>query len=171
MSPFLFASKFLSLLMQIGIISDTHNILPKSVFKYFKDVEYIFHAGDIGRLEILEELKQIAPLIAVYGNIDETKIKMVIPPIFYITLKGRILCLVHDIGNVKNFSYELFRTNKNADIIIHGHTHQPSYEIYQKKIFINPGSASYPRMQKSGTIAIVSFDKYTLLHEFINLED
>lgn len=157
--------------MQIGIISDTHNVLPKSVFKYFKNVEHIFHAGDIGNLIILDDLKQIAPVTAIYGNIDDGKTKKAVPSIKFKNFESRLICLVHDIGSVKNFSYELFKTNKNADIIIHGHTHRPTCETYQKRIFINPGSASYPRTLSTGTIAIVDFNKINFSHEFIKLED
>ena len=156
--------------MQIGIISDTHNILPKPVFKYFKNVDHIFHAGDIGSLSILKELKQIAPVSAIYGNIDDGSIRNVVPSILFENFENRVICLVHDIGSVKNFSYELFKTNKNADIIIHGHTHRPAYERYQKIIFINPGSASYPRTLNTGTIAIAEFDKNNFSYEFIEIE-
>jgi uncharacterized protein len=156
--------------MQIGIISDTHNILPKSVFKYFSNVDHIFHAGDIGSLNILEDLKQIAPVSAIYGNIDDSSIRNVVPSILFENFEDRFICLVHDIGSVKNFSYELFKTQKNADIIIHGHTHRPSYEIYQNRIFINPGSVSYPRTLSKGTIAIAEFDKNNFTHRFIEIE-
>ena len=157
--------------MQIGIISDTHNILPKSVFKYFTNADYILHAGDIGDLKIIDDLKQLAPVIAVHGNIDDGKIKKEIPPISFDILDNCAICLVHDIGSIKNFSYELFKNGRKADIVIYGHTHEPTCETYQKTIFINPGSASYPRTQKLGTIAIVNFDGNSFSHQFIELKD
>jgi uncharacterized protein len=155
--------------MRLGIISDTHNTLPKAVFKHFANVDYIFHAGDIGGLNIIEDLKKLAPVIAIHGNIDGGNTKKEIPANYYDTLESQKICLVHDLGNVKNFSYELFKNGRKADLVIHGHTHKPSFEIYQKTIFINPGSASYPRMQKSGTIAIVKFEGNSFSHQFIEL--
>ena len=155
--------------MQLGIISDTHNILPKAILKHFKNVDYIFHAGDIGDLKIIEELKKLAPVIAVHGNIDGRNTKQKIPAIYYDTLQGQKICLIHDIGSVKNFSYELFKNGRKVDLVIFGHVHKPSFEIYQKTIFLNPGSASYPRTQKSGTIAIVNFEGNSFSHQFIDL--
>ena len=114
--------------MKIGIISDTHNILPKKIESYFEDVDHIFHAGDIGNINIIEELKNLAPVSAVFGNIDSGEIKHLIPSIVFEDFEDRIICLVHDIKNVKQFSYELFKSNRNADIIVHGHTHYPSVE-------------------------------------------
>ena len=156
--------------MKIGIISDTHNILPKTVRKHFTNVEYIFHAGDIGDLKIIDDLKQLAPVIAVHGNIDGDKIKKIIPSVFFDTLENHAICLIHDIGSIKNFSYELFKSGRKADIVIYGHTHKPTCETYQKTIYINPGSASFPRTQRFGTIAIANFDENSFSHQFINLE-
>ena len=101
--------------MQLGIISDTHNTLPKSVFKHFENVDYIYHAGDIGDLKIIDELKKIAPVYAVYGNIDNGETRKKIPAMLYEEIEGFQICLIHDIGNVKNFSYELFKNGKKAD--------------------------------------------------------
>jgi putative phosphoesterase len=157
--------------MQIGIISDTHNILPKSVFEHFKNVNYIFHAGDIGNFKIIDELKKIAPVYAIYGNIDSGETRKKVPAIKYIEIEGFIICLVHDIGSVKNFCYELFKNGKKADIVIFGHMHKPSYEVYQKTTFINPGSASYPRNHKNGTVAIIDLDGNSISHRFIDLKD
>jgi len=157
--------------MLLGIISDTHNILPNSVFKHFENVDYIFHAGDIGDIKIIDELKKLAPVYAVYGNIDNGETRIKVPGIHYDEIEGNKICLIHDIGSVKNFCYELFKNEKKADLVIFGHMHKPSYEIFQKTIFINPGSASYPRNQKHGTIALVNFDGKSISHRFIDLED
>jgi len=167
----LFASKFIPLPMQIGIISDTHNILPKSIFKYFKNVDYIFHAGDIGDLKIIDDLKKLAPVFAVHGNIDGGITRKNIPPILYNSVNGISICLIHDIGSIKNFSYELFKNGKKVDLVIFGHMHRPSYEVYQKTAFINPGSASYPRNHKCGSIALVNLDGNSISHQFIDLKD
>jgi len=157
--------------MQLGIISDTHNILPESVFKHFESVDYIFHAGDIGDLKIIDELEKMAPVIAVHGNIDGGMTRKEIPAIYYDTINGISICQIHDIGSVKNFSYELFKNGKKVDLVIFGHMHRPSYEVYQKTAFINPGSASYPRNHKYGTIAMINLNGKSITHQFIDLED
>ena len=103
--------------MQIGIISDTHGFLSPSVFNQFKDVEQIFHAGDIGGIEIIKQLEQIAPVRAVCGNMDDWNIKRNFPPVLFSAQADKIICLVHDIGNKKKFCYELFKKNQKAVFI------------------------------------------------------
>ena len=155
--------------MQLGIISDTHNILPQSVRNHFNQVDYIFHAGDIGNWNILEQLKKIAPVIAVYGNIDSGKTKNELQASRLIDLNGFNIFMTHDIGNFKNFKYELFKKNINADLVIFGHTHEPFFAEYQKTIFLNPGSVSYPRALKTGTIVLAKIQKKLFSHRFINI--
>lgn len=157
--------------MKIGIISDTHNILSNTIYRYFEDVEHIFHAGDIGNIKILDDLRKIAPVSAVYGNIDDAQIKHLIPGIIFEEFENKIICLVHNIGSVKHFSYDLFKKNRTANIIIHGHTHHPSFDEYQNKIFINPGSASFPRNLSNRTIAKIEFDNLNFSHKFIEIKD
>ena len=55
---------------KIGLISDTHGYLDESVFKHFKDVDEIWHAGDFGTIELADQLAEFKPLRGVYGNID-----------------------------------------------------------------------------------------------------
>lgn len=155
--------------MDIGLISDSHGIISPQVFKHFEHVKYIFHAGDIGQWDIIAELEKIAPVIAVNGNIDNWHIKKNIPSISFTPVESRIICLVHDIGNIKKFSFELFKIDKKVDIVIHGHTHRPSYETYQNIVFVNPGSCTFSGSRKNGTIAILSLNKKEISHRFIEL--
>ena len=57
-------------LITVGVISDTHGLLRKDVFQVFKNADYILHAGDVGNQAILDELKKLAPLTVVRGNMD-----------------------------------------------------------------------------------------------------
>ena len=56
---------------KIGVLSDTHGHLPKEVYEFFKDVDLIIHAGDIGSVDVLNELQAFKKTVAVYGNIDD----------------------------------------------------------------------------------------------------
>ena len=64
---------------RIGIISDTHGYLDEKVFDYFKDVDLIWHAGDIGTQEVMDKLKAFKPLYAVHGNIDGHELRAEFP--------------------------------------------------------------------------------------------
>ncbi len=144
--------------MHIGLISDTHNLLPKEVFSIFSNVDIIFHAGDIGSPKILNELEQIAPVKAVYGNVDTFPLVTELRPKFYFKSDNLNICVTHIIGSPKTFAYTLLRDKKEIDIVISGHTHQPQNIVFHHIRFINPGSASYPRQSSRGSVAILTTD-------------
>jgi putative phosphoesterase len=157
--------------MKIGIISDTHSILPGSVFDIFRDVSHIFHAGDIGNQEIIHGLEIIAPVHAVYGNVDTWPLVIKYPDMYLTTLQNRRICLIHDIIKPKYFSYQLFKKNIEADIIIHGHTHVAHTEFFRNCLYINPGSASKPRGRQNGTVAILDLSINQLKPTFIEIKE
>jgi putative phosphoesterase len=64
---------------QIGLLSDTHNFLHPELFKFFKNCDEIWHAGDFGNINIANELSNFKPVRAVYGNIDGKEIRIVYP--------------------------------------------------------------------------------------------
>jgi putative phosphoesterase len=155
--------------MKIGLISDTHGILPKEVFSIFPGVDLIFHAGDIGSPKILTELEQIAPVKAVYGNVDTFPLSTELNSKFYYKSDHFKICMTHIIGLPKNFAFELLRDKREIDIVIFGHTHKPEHTTFQKIHFINPGSACYPRGSKRGSVAILDISEKELQPEFIYL--
>ncbi len=157
--------------MKIGLISDTHNKLPAAVFEVFKDVQQIIHAGDIGSEDIINDLSAIAPVKAVYGNMDTFPVVSRYNRIDFFKLAGRTICLTHIIGKPENFAYQLFKMNKKADIVISGHTHQYEHKIYNNIHFINPGSASMPKYTKNGTVAILEISDKAVEVELIHLEE
>ena len=61
--------------MRLGIISDTHGLLRPQVFDLFKEVDHILHGGDVGKPEILTDLETLAPVTAVYGNVDDRELR------------------------------------------------------------------------------------------------
>ena len=144
--------------MKIGIVSDTHNLLPKEVFEYFSDVQHIIHAGDIGGEGIITDLESIAPVFAVYGNMDSHPLVTNLNRIFFFELGGFKFCVTHIIGSAKSFAYELFKMEKEIDIIIYGHTHLAEKTSYNDILFINPGSASSPKHGTSRSVAVLKIE-------------
>ena len=63
--------------MKIGLISDTHSHLYPKVFEYFKEVDEIWHAGDVGSFGVIEQLEKFKPLYGVFGNIDSHQVRTV----------------------------------------------------------------------------------------------
>src|SRR5699024_12548655 len=66
-------------MIKVGLISDTHSYLDPQVAEYFSDCDEIWHAGDLGTIDVADELRKVAPLIGVYGNIDGTVIRQELP--------------------------------------------------------------------------------------------
>ena len=133
--------------MEIGIISDTHNKLPDEIFGIFEGVDIILHAGDIGSMDIITRLNQIAPTKAVYGNTDIYSIASVLPSKLKIEIENLNFLLIHNIGNIKNFSWKILRGDYKPipDVVVYGHTHAPTFSRNSEILFINPGSAGLPR--------------------------
>jgi len=159
--------------MKIGLISDTHNYLPSAVQIAFDDADLIFHAGDIGSMEILDRLKQIAPVRAVYGNTDIYSIASLLPSRLFFTLEGFRIFLTHNIGSVKNFAWRIKRGDlpEVPDIVIFGHTHRPSFQKLGECYFINPGSAGQPRRGEQPTVMKIEIkEKEMVGYQIINLK-
>ncbi len=142
--------------MKIGLISDTHGHLPADVFTIFSDVDLIIHAGDVGSENVLIDLQALAPVKAVYGNMDHALPAGNLSRIAFIKAEELTLCVTHILNNPKSFAYELYKMNKKAEVVIFGHTHRPEVQKYNEILFINPGSIAYPRDEGGPSVAILS---------------
>ncbi|MDI6856510.1 MAG: metallophosphoesterase [Candidatus Thermoplasmatota archaeon] len=133
----------------IGLISDTHipiraEKIPEKVFYIFKDVDLIIHAGDLIELKVIKELEKIAPVIAVYGNMDKDEVKEKLPEISSVNILDWKIGVMHNPHSFFGMSRmrKIAKQNK-FKIFVFGHTHKPL--IKQEEIlFINPGSATNP---------------------------
>jgi len=132
--------------MRIGIISDTHGYLHPQVSSFFANCDEIWHAGDIGNLELLEELRLIAPVRAVYGNCDDWDVIEHTSESLVFPCEGHKVALMHIVGNGNFFEPRALDIIKNEHptIFIAGHSHilkvmhNEKYNLW----YINPGSAS-----------------------------
>jgi putative phosphoesterase len=124
---------------KIGVISDTHGLLRPGVIDAFKGVNLIVHAGDIGKPEIINSLKEIAPVIAVHGNVDMGYISIEYPADEMIIIGEVRIYLIH---NIDEFNY---RNIGKPDAVIFGHSHKPLIKKENSILFFNPGSAGPQR--------------------------
>ena len=81
--------------MRVGILSDTHAHWDERYLKYFDDCDEIWHAGDIGSLELAERLAAFRPLRAVYGNIDGQDLRLRYPLVNRFTVEGVDVLMKH----------------------------------------------------------------------------
>ena len=129
--------------MKIGVLSDTHGTLSDSVFTHFKDCDEIWHAGDIGSLEVVEQLKTFKPLKAVYGNIDDQAIKSQYPKVQCFTCEDLQICIIHIAGRPLIYNEDVHKIlqNNKPDILVCGHTH--ILKIVRDPrgfLYLNPGA-------------------------------
>lgn len=130
---------------KIGLISDTHGYLHPRVFHHFKEVDEIWHAGDIGSLDIAESLEDFKPLKAVYGNIDGTEIRKMFPKNLRFTIEGLEVWITHIGGYPNRYDQRVINEIKSRPpgLFICGHSHIIK-AIPDKKLnllHLNPGAA------------------------------
>ncbi len=124
---------------RVGLISDTHGFLDPRVHTLFEQVDAIAHAGDVGSEEILYELQAIAPVTAVAGNMDHPYPTWPLPDFATLEVGGVRIDVVH-----KRADWDRSRADA-ADVLVTGHTHEPSVKRRGSLLEVNPGSASRPR--------------------------
>src|SRR5262245_46506548 len=112
-------------MLKIGLLSDTHGFLDSKIFDVFKEVDEVWHAGDIGTLQVSEDLKKFKPFYAVYGNIDDKDIRIEFPQHLELEREGFKILITH-IGGYPGH-YEPIARRKIAaiqpQIFICGHSH------------------------------------------------
>ena len=137
--------------MKIGIISDTHGLLRPEAVERLAGVDHIIHAGDIGRPDVISELRRIAPVTAVRGNIDRDEWAAGYPQTEFVKLGGRFFYVLHNIAEL-----DLDPVAAGIDVVVSGHSHQPRIETVGGVVYLNPGSAGPRRF--SLPIALATLD-------------
>lgn len=135
----------------IGLISDTHGQVRASVHQALEGVDLILHAGDVGGDEILDELKIIAPVKAVYGNTDPVDDPR-LPPAATLEIGGLMIHLSHGHELGAPTPAKLLAVYA-ADVIIFGHTHQAIIMRAGDRLVVNPGAAGPRRFKLEPTVA------------------
>ena len=150
---------------RIGVISDTHGLLRPEAVAKLRGSELIVHAGDIGKAEVLEGLRALAPVKAVRGNVDREPWARALPRIEAFEIDQVGVCVVHDLG-------ELERVPEAArfKVVVSGHTHQPAIEERNGILFINPGSAGPRRFHIPVTMALFHVQGASVDAELLTLD-
>lgn len=152
--------------MIIGIISDTHGLLRKEVKNNLEDVDYIIHAGDIGKLEVIQELKSIAKVECIRGNCDKNIDEALAPEEKIIDINGNRIYLIHDIGKLN-----IDLKKENIDIVVFGHSHKGDIFDKENILYINPGSVGPKRFKLPITMVKLYIEDNNTDREFISNKD
>jgi uncharacterized protein len=137
--------------MKIGIISDTHGLLRPEAVERLAGVDHIIHAGDIGRPDVIADLRQIAPTTAVRGNVDRDEWAAGYPLTARVKLGGRSFYVLHNLAEL-----DLDPAAAGIDVVVSGHSHRPKIETVNGIVYLNPGSAGPRRF--SLPIALATLD-------------
>lgn len=149
----------------IGLISDTHGLLRKSAADALRDVDWIVHAGDIGSLEILNALREIAPVYAVAGNMDTSREFDHLPRFDMLEFGPIWMGLIHDLQQL-----DLDPAATGLSVVVHGHTHRPEVAEKAGVSFINPGSAGPRRFRLPVSLGKLYITGQTFGSEIMELE-
>ncbi|MEO9805775.1 MAG: metallophosphoesterase family protein [Reichenbachiella sp.] len=143
--------------MRIGLISDTHGFLDPKVFDYFKEVDQIWHAGDVGTAAIIEELGAFKPILGVYGNIDGQDVRQLFPEDQKFDCEGVRVWMTHIGGKPPRYNPRV-RPLINKwlpQLFICGHSHILAVMHDPKRpgiLYMNPGAAGRHGFHKERTL-------------------
>lgn len=151
-------SLFLLITMKrIGLLSDTHGFLDPKIFKYFADVDEIWHAGDIGDLPTLEALEAFKPLRVVYGNIDDHRIRAACKEHLRFRIEDVNVLMTHIGGRPGKYAKparEELQLNGTPQLFVCGHSHiaLAQYDTKFQMLWLNPGACGYKGFHQVKTI-------------------
>ena len=132
----------------IGIISDTHGLVRPQALDALTGVDMILHAGDIGKQEVLDTLKNIAPVVAVRGNNDKGDWAQTLPDWEVIEVGKVSIYMLHDVKEI-----DISPSGAGFHVVVSGHSHKPSIEDHRGVLYINPGSAGPRRFKLPVSLA------------------
>ncbi len=151
--------------MIIGAISDTHipdkaRGLPDALIEGLRRVDMILHAGDLTTTETLDYLRTLAPVYAVFGNVDDGEVKTVLPRSREIEAGAFRIGLIHGDGASFTTIERARRAFDGVDCIVFGHSHSPIVEEYRSTLMVNPGSPTDRRREPRPSYAIIKVEDH-----------
>ena len=150
--------------MKIGVISDTHGLLRPEVIPALQGVDRILHLGDVGKISILDELRKIAPVTAIRGNIDREGPCAELPETEVVPFPGpkhatHYLYLLHNLNTL-----HLDPAAAKFAAVLYGHTHVPNFTHKKGVLYYNPGSCGPRRFDLPITIGLLTVTGSGELH-------
>jgi uncharacterized protein len=148
----------------IGVLSDTHGLLRGEVKSRLCGCDWIIHAGDIGTLAVLTELRQITEVVAVRGNVDTGSWAQELKKEEFADLEDCRICVVHDISTLS-----LDPAAAGVGVVIYGHSHKPAVEWRGGILYLNPGGAGPQRLHLPISMALLRITAESITPELIEL--
>jgi uncharacterized protein len=151
-------------MLSIGVISDTHGLLRPEAIHALNDSDHIIHAGDIGSPDIVDKLREIAPLTVIRGNIDRAAWARKLPETEVVELGGLSIYILHDLK-----ALDLNPEAAGFAAVISGHSHVPKQEMKNGVLYFNPGSAGPRRFRLPITVGNLAIKNSAIEGQIIQL--
>lgn len=130
---------------KIGLLSDTHAYFDSDMRKFLEPVDQIWHAGDIGSAQLFDDLRQFRPVTAVFGNIDDTNMRMMVPEFQVFTVEQAKVVMTHIGGYPGRYEPKARKMllAERPQIFVSGHSHilKVMYDKQLQCLHLNPGAA------------------------------
>jgi putative phosphoesterase len=159
------------------LIADTHiptraKCIPKMVFKVFENADFIVHAGDLVQLAVIDELEQLAPVLAVYGNMDGPEVTGALPKLNSLKIYDWKIGVMHDPNTLfgRGKMREIAKQN-GFDVLVYGHTHNANIKWEGRLLYINPGSPTNPISSfiNKPSVALLKVTKEAITPEIVHI--
>jgi uncharacterized protein len=124
--------------------------LPEECVRQLEAADLILHVGDFVSAEVYRELGRLGPLEAVHGNMDDDRLKRMLPATRVVEVGEARVGLVHEPARIAGFV--------ECDAIVFGHTHVPTVSRQGKTWLLNPGSPTERRRAKSHSMLLIRVD-------------
>jgi uncharacterized protein len=148
----------------VGLISDTHGLLRPEALVALRGADLIIHAGDVGKPEIIEQLRALAPVVAVRGNIDKGVWASQLPLTAVAEAGSTLIYVLHDLAQL-----DLDPVAAQFNVVVSGHSHKPGQTERNGVMYLNPGSAGPRRFRLPITVARLDFRTLPWGVEFVDL--
>ncbi len=148
----------------VGVISDTHGLVRPEAVVALRGCDLLIHAGDVGKPDVLRELRELAPLVAVRGNVDTGAWAESLATTEVVEVDEQLVYVLHDLGRI-----ELDPAAAGFRVVISGHSHQPEIEERDGVLYLNPGSAGPRRFDLPISLGRLELDGSEARAELVEL--
>lgn len=160
--------------MKIIVISDTHiprvaSDLPASLYAEVRSADMVLHAGDFVDAEVLERLKKLSPVTAVYGNMDSVELRRMLKQKEVVTAGRFRIGLIHGYGAPKDLMNTVRSEFGAVDAIVFGHSHTAVNVTRDGVLFFNPGSPTDTIFASSNSYGILNITDASLEGKIVRL--
>jgi putative phosphoesterase len=149
----------------IAVLADTHmpkggRALPAACADLLREADATLHAGDVCAVEMLREIEELSrgPVHAVYGNVDRSELRELLPEALALDLEGARVAMIHDAGPAKGRLGRMRLRFPEADAVIFGHSHLPLHEVEDGFQIFNPGSPTERRRAPRHSMGVLGVE-------------